>query len=182
MDAGLACPLISKGDGGTLRRSAYLLSSGEVIGTYHQVHLREGEGGEWAAGHELPVLHTPYGRIGVMLDEDGLLPEVTRVLMLKGAELVLWPSASSPYPLRTIARTRADENKVFIALATPLEENAAPATAIVNPMGAVMAAAFPDIEQAIAGQIAWGLTRYKEMAPNTNVILNRQPAAYKGLI
>jgi hypothetical protein len=63
-----------------------------------------------------------------------------------------------------------------------LEETAAPATAIVNPMGTVMAAAFPDIEQAIAGQIAWGLTRYKEMAPNTNVVLNRQPAAYKGLI
>jgi hypothetical protein len=48
-------------------------------------------------------------------------------------------------------------------------------------MGAVIAAALPDIEQAIAGQMAWGLTRYKEMAPNTNVVLNRQPAAYRGL-
>ncbi len=181
LGAGLACPLISRGEDGKRRRSMYLLSRGDVIGTYHQAHLREGEAGEWAAGDAMPVLETPYGRIGMMMDEEGLLPEVTRVLMLQGAELILWSSASSRYPYRTIARTRADENKVFIAVATPLEEGATPATALVNPLGAVMAASLPDIEQGIAGQIAWGLTRYKEMAPNTNVVLNRQPEAYKPL-
>jgi predicted amidohydrolase len=117
-----------------------------------------------------------------MQDEEGLLPEVARVLMLQGADLILWPVACSKFPLRTIARTRADENKVFIALATPLEEGVTAQSALFNPAGALIAAALPDIEQAIAGQVAWALARYKEMVPNTNVVLNRQPSAYSGLV
>jgi predicted amidohydrolase len=176
---GLACPLISKGTGGKLRRSVYLLSQGQVIGVYDQVHLADAA---WQAGDALPVFDTPYGRIGIMQDEEGLLPEVARVLMLQGADLILWPAACSKFPLRTIARTRADENKVFIALATPLEEGVTPQSALFNPAGALIAAALPDIEQAIAGQVAWALARYKEMVPNTNVVLNRQPSAYSGLV
>ncbi|HEX7588091.1 MAG TPA: hypothetical protein VF478_07240, partial [Anaerolineae bacterium] len=80
------------------------------------------------------------------------------------------------------ARTRADENKVFVALSTPLEAQMPAQSALLNPAGAFLAAAFPDIEQAIGGQIAWALARYKEMAPNTNVVLSRQPSAYTGLV
>ena len=178
LGCGLACPLISKGSGGERRRSVYLLSKGEVIGVYDQAHLAETG---WQAGDGLPMFDTPYGRIGIMQDDEGLLPEVARVLMLQGADLILWPASSSKYPLRMIARTRADENKVFIALATPLEEGVLPQSALLSPAGAYLAAALPDIEQAIAGQVAWALARYKEMAPNTNVVLSRQPSAYAGL-
>ena len=175
LDCGLACPLISKEADGKRARSVYLIASGKVIGKYDQVHLADNG---WRAGDTLPVFDTPYGRIGIIQNDEGLLPETARVLMLQGADLILWSAASSNYPLRMIARTRADENKVFIALATPLEENVPPQTALINPAGAFFATALPDIEQAIAGQIAWAMTRYKEMAPNTNVVLNRQPEAY----
>jgi predicted amidohydrolase len=175
LECGLACPLISKDAGGKRARSVYVLSRGEVIGKYDQVHLTD-DG--WRAGDALPVFDTPYGRIGIIQNDEGLLPEAARVLMLQGADLILWAAASSKYPLRMIARTRADENKVFLALATPLEQDAPPQTALINPAGAFFAAALPDIEQAIAGQFAWALTRYKDMAPNTNVVLNRQPEVY----
>ncbi|MBI3940070.1 MAG: carbon-nitrogen hydrolase family protein [Acidobacteria bacterium] len=175
LGCGLACPLISKGSNGRRRRTVYLLSKGDLMGAYHQVHLA---GERWEAGDTLPVFDTPYGRIGIMQDDEGLLPEVARVLMLQGADLILWNASSSRYPLRIIARARADENKVFIALATPLEENTPTQSALVNPAGAFLATALPDLEQAIAGQVAWALARYKEMAPNTNVVLNRQPAVY----
>jgi hypothetical protein len=62
-----------------------------------------------------------------------------------------------------------------------LEEGVLPHSALLSPAGAFLAAALPDIEQAIAGQVAWALARYKEMAPNTNVVLSRQPSAYAGL-
>ncbi len=178
---GLACPMVTRETDGKRRHSMYLLSKGQVIARYDQTHLPSGWAGDWQAGESLAVANTPYGRIGMMLGDEGLLPEVARVLMLQGADLILWPSATSRFPLRMIARTRADENRVFVALATPLQDDAAPQTALVNPAGALVAAALPDIEQAIAGQIAWALARYKEMAPNTNVVLNRQPSTYRRL-
>ena len=181
LGCGLACPLISSGTDGKRRKSVYLVSSGDVIGTYHQTHLSPEQGGEWEAGGSLPVWDTPYGRIGIMLDDEGLVPEVARVLMLQGADLILWPAASSRFPLRMIARTRADENRVWVAHAAPLQGEGPASTALINPAGVPVASALPDVEHALAGQIAWALSRYKEMAPNTNVVLNRQPAAYRSL-
>ena len=182
LDCGLVCPLITTEEDGRPARAVYLLDRGQVLGVYHQTHFGEDERGMYRAGDELPVFETDYGRVGVMLNLEGLLPEVARTLMLRGADLILWPSHSSPYPLRTIARSRADENKVFVALVTPLEEGAASQTALVNPAGGFVAAALPDIEQGIAGQMAWALTRYKEMAPNTHVVFNRQPHLYSRLV
>ena len=93
----------------------------------------------------------------------------------------LWIDNWYNLPLRTIGRSRADENKVFVALATPVGESAPPATALIAPSGKIMAAALPNIEQGVAGQMAWSATRLKEMAPNTNVVLNRQPASFSEL-
>ncbi len=178
LGCGMACPLITHRNNGKRRRTVYLLSNGEVIGSWDQAHASEPARQDWEVDDDLHVVNTPYGRIGVMQNEEGLLPEVARVLMLKGADLILWPATWSEFPLRTIARTRADENRVFVVLASPLEQNAVPQTAIISPLGSVLSASLPDIEQAIAGQITWALTRYKEMAPNTNVVLNRQPGAF----
>lgn len=174
----VACTLISE----NRYKTVYLIDAGDVLGTYRKTHLSNGEADELHAGDSLTVHDTPYGRIGILLDDEGLIPEVPRSLMLQGADLILWPAQTSTYPLRTIARSRADENKIFVAVVTPLEESAPPQTAIVNPGGAFMASTLPDIEQAAAGQIAWGTARYKEMAPNTNVVHNRQPAAYQQLL
>jgi hypothetical protein len=57
----------------------------------------------------------------------------------------------------------------------------APQSALISPSGAFIATSLPDIEQGIAGQIAWALARFKEMAPNTNVVLSRQPLTYIGI-
>lgn len=179
LQCGLVAPLISPTDGDRRRLSAYVLARGEIVGEYHQVHLDGGQATRFQAGDEIAVFDTPYGRLGIMLNDEGLVPEMARCLMLQGAEMIVWPSGGSPYPLRTIARCRADENKVFVALATPLLPGQAPQTALFNPGGASLAAALPDVEQAIAGQVARALTRLKEMAPNTHVVHNRQPAAYK---
>lgn len=182
LGCGLVCPLISLSNNGQLSRAVYLIDRGQVLGVYHQTHLTDDEMGLFEAGDKLPVFETPYGRVGVMLNSEGLLPEVPRTLMLQGADLIIWPTHFLPYSLRTIGRTRADENKVFLALATPLEEDSLPQSSLINPAGGFLAVALPDIEQGIAGQMAWALTRYKEMAPNTHVVFNRQPDNYGQLV
>ena len=106
------------------------------------------------------------------------MPEMPRCLMLNGADTILWPARSSQWPLRMLARARADENKVHVVLATPVGGGAV----LVNPSGIMMAAGLPDVEQAIAAQVAWVGSRYKEMAPSTSVVWGRVPGAYRMLV
>lgn len=156
-------------------RTCFIWDGGELVGKYRKVHQQDAG---YTAGEELCVLETRFGRLGIMLDEEALLPEVSRCLMLKGADMILWPAQLSHWPLRTLARARADENKVYVVLATPVGGG----TALVNPAGAIMAAGLPDVEQAIAAQVAWVNSRCKEMAPSTHVVRGRIPGAYQELL
>lgn len=89
------------------------------MGKYRKTHVQSG--GDWkfyAAGEELPVFETPWGRAGVMICYDRQFPEVPRALMQKGAKLVLNPSWGMFGELNeTMMRTRAYENGVFIVFA-----------------------------------------------------------------
>jgi len=161
-------------EGSSRYRTCFVWDCGELVGKYRKVHQAD-EG--FTAGDELCVLETRYGRLGVMLDEEALVPEVPRCLMLKGADTLLWPARSSRWPLRMLGRARADENKVYVVLATPVGGGAV----LVNPAGIMMAAGLPGVEQAIAAQVAWVNSRYKEMAPSTHVVWGRIPGAYRRL-
>lgn len=46
------------------------------------------------AGNTLDPFPTAFGKVGVMICYDGFFVEVTRTLVLKGADLILWPSRS----------------------------------------------------------------------------------------
>ncbi len=161
--------------GGRRYRTAMLWDQGRLVGRYRKVHT---EGSDYAAGDSLPVFETRFGRLGMMLDEEALLPEVPRCLMLGGADLLIWHAGPTNLPLRMLARARADESKVYLALGAAFGQG----TALVNPAGAFLAAALPDAEQVIAGQVAWVTARYKEMAPSTHVVWGRRPETYKELI
>lgn len=161
--------------GGVRYRTAVLWDKGELVGKYRKVHT---DGSGYAAGESLPVFPTRFGRLGFMLDEEALLPEVPRCLMLGGADVVIWQAGRTDLPLRLLARARADESKVYLALGAAFGQG----TALVNPAGAFLAAALPDVEQVIAGQVAWVTARYKEMAPSTHVVWGRRPETYKELI
>ena len=174
-------------DGAYRYRTCFLWDAGKLVGKYRKAHPDAG----YVAGNELAVFDTSFGRLGIMLDEEGLLPEVARCLMLKGADTILWPSRPFDWPLPMVARSRADENKVHVVLATAMgpslnqvakEGRMGKGTAIINPGGAIVAAALPDVEQVIAVQVVWALSRYKEMAPNTNVVWSRMPETYEALV
>ena len=173
-ECGLASTL-TEYEGTRKYRTCFVWDEGELVGQYRKAH-QEDVG--YTAGDGLCVLETRFGRLGIMLDEEALLPEVARCLMLNGADVILWPARPSRWPLRMLARARADENRVYVVLATSVGGGAA----LVNPCGTVVAAALPDVEQAIAAQVAWANSRYKEMAPSTHVVFGRVPGTYAGLI
>lgn len=93
-------------------------NQGELMGTYNKTHLWAGERYWFRAGNEYPVFETEFGKIGMMICYDGGFPEVSRILALKGAELILCPSA---FPIHDkdmwdiYFQTRALENGCFVA-------------------------------------------------------------------
>jgi predicted amidohydrolase len=92
---------------------------GKLLGTYSKSHT----GGElYAPGSAFPVFDTPHGRIGLLICYDRQVPETSRILAVRGAEMILIP-AYSPSVSRMnedlMMQIRAYENNVFIALANP---------------------------------------------------------------
>ena len=76
-------------------------------------------------GHNanLPVVDTPFGRIGMLINEDILFSHYARVLVYEGAEIILNPSREkSDYMFESRQRaraTRAYESSAYVAVSTP---------------------------------------------------------------
>lgn len=73
---------------------SYLFDNkGDIIGSCKKSHLvLKSEGRYIKAGNESPVFRTRIGNIGIQICRDLLYPEITRRLMLNGAEIVFCPS------------------------------------------------------------------------------------------
>ncbi len=92
--------------------------AGRIVGHYAKVHPTRGEmarGG--VAGDDFPVFDLDFGRIGVVICHDLSFPESTRVLGLRGAEVVFWPSWWSGWGEElsfTVIRSRAIDNACYL--------------------------------------------------------------------
>lgn len=105
-------------DNGSFYNSSALVGPDGLIGVYRKIHLYYRENIFFKRGNlGLPVFNTPIGKIGMMICFDWLFPEVTRTLMLKGAQLIAHPSnLVLPYCPDAMV-TRCLENRVFTATA-----------------------------------------------------------------
>jgi predicted amidohydrolase len=109
-------------------------ADGTVAGTAHRTHPAGPyifEGGElWDLPYEedddLPVIDMGWGKVGVVTCSEVFVPEVARVLALKGAELCLFPTGILIDELgyadnwRTLVRARAIENLMYTAVTVNL--------------------------------------------------------------
>jgi hypothetical protein len=75
-----------------------------------------------------------------------------------------------------VARTRSDENRVYTAAAWP------DGGIITAPTGAPLTIVPRGTGIAMAAQVNKALSRWKDMAPGTNVVHDRVPEAYGALI
>lgn len=149
-------------------RAVLIDAGGTTLATWLRSH------GPGAPGDGLgPVVDTAAGRLGVLLDEDGLAPEPARCLMLAGAEVLVW--FAGDLGVAGMAASRAAENRVALVVATAY---GAPTTArILDPNGVSLAdtGALPRLNAAV---VSIAETRRKEMAPGTDVVAGRQPSTY----
>jgi predicted amidohydrolase len=114
----------------------FIGDDGVTIGKYHKTHLRghDAEARLYREGDSLPVFETKWGPTGIMICYDRQVPEVARVLRIKGARLLLVPS-NGGYGERNevVVRARAYENAAFLVFSHPKEG------LILDPRGHVVA-------------------------------------------
>ncbi len=103
--------------------------SGDLIATYRKVHLFAAERAWYGAGDVPMVIDTPLGRVGLSICYDLIFPEFIRKLVDMGAEIIVnstnWITNDfqrnvwgwSGEAVEALARTRALENGVFLAMA-----------------------------------------------------------------
>jgi predicted amidohydrolase len=99
---------------------------------------------EYAEADELPVFETRLGRIGLLVCSEVYVPELTRVLVLRGAEIILCPAGGAINELldswRTMVRARAIESLVYAAACQNLYEDGEEGVAIIAAPERVLAA------------------------------------------
>ena len=78
---------------GNLFNSAVLIGPEGVLGVHRKVHTPGGEKHIYAAGNRLEVFSTPVGRIGMLICYDACFPEAPRIQALRGAEIIVMPTA-----------------------------------------------------------------------------------------
>ena len=109
------------------QNSAFVVSkSGEILMKYSKVHTCDfADERTVEPGKEFKVCDFDGIRLGVMICYDREYPESARVLMLKGAEIILVPNdCGSMMPRIQALSTRAYENMVGVAMANPNGGNA----------------------------------------------------------
>ncbi|OGV53426.1 MAG: hypothetical protein A2017_00440 [Lentisphaerae bacterium GWF2_44_16] len=117
---------------------------GKLAGTYDKVHPAPGE--KTVPGNEFPVYMVDGVKIGMQICYDLNMPEGCRILALKGAEIIFWPTmwtGPSQHFIDCTMRTRAMENYLTLVASgyvcyTPKFKSLAP-TAIVSWDGFILA-------------------------------------------
>lgn len=103
--------------------SALIQDDGSIAGVYRKTHLFSAEAHYFTAGNEWPVFTTKLGNIGVMICYDLEFPEVTRLLRLNGADMVLVNTANmEPYERyqHIYMQSRAMENEIPLVICNRL--------------------------------------------------------------
>lgn len=86
-------------DGTRYDTSLLISDAGELVGTQQMVHIAQApqfyEQDYYAPGDGFRVFDTPLGRIGIVICFDRHYPESIRTSVLRGADLVLVPTANT---------------------------------------------------------------------------------------
>jgi N-carbamoylputrescine amidase len=121
-EAVIVLPLFEREDM-TYYNSAFVIDAdGSLKGVYRKLHLPDiplwEEKFYFASGDRgFPVIDTSCGRLGIQISWDNLFPEGSRILALKGADIVLAPTAcafKSQHIWQTVITGNAITNAVFV--------------------------------------------------------------------
>jgi predicted amidohydrolase len=174
--------------------SVHVDSEGELKAVYRKVHMFdvEIEGRSYnesdmeRAGEEIVLSETQDGvELGLAICYDLRFPELFRILAVRGARVIVLPSAFTLPTTRdhweTLIRARAIENQTFVIAANqigphPGGQRSGGRSMIVDPWGVVLAQA-PDREGYVVAEL--DLEYQREVRAKLPSLANRCPAAYR---
>jgi predicted amidohydrolase len=160
-----------------LYNTAVLLGPDGLIGKYRKTHLPTHSVFEekryFRLGYEAPVFETEIGKIGLTICYDMFFPEISRLLRLKGSQLIVCISASPAVRSRffeVFTAARALENTVFLAYVNLVGvENGLQfwgGSRTIAPDGSILAKAKYDEEDLVIGTIDYAdLERAEAFVP-----------------
>jgi predicted amidohydrolase len=178
----------------TANTSVHIGPDGELRATYRKIHMfdvevdgtvyRESDSEE--PGDQIVVSELADGvRLGMSICYDVRFPELYRILAVRGAEIVVVPSAFTLATTRdhweVLVRSRAIENQCFVIAPNqvgshPPGHRSGGRSLIVDPWGLVLACA-PDREAAIVADL--DLEALREVRRRLPSLANRRPEAYE---
>ena len=156
----------------------FISNKGEIIGTYRKIHLFDTEKDWFTAGTEYKVFDTEIGRIGLFICYDASFPEVSRILAIKGAELLVhstnW-NKPDDYDM---------ENTVYIACCNRIGKDKSldffGHTRILDPTGRIISEIKGEVEGYTYASLDYG--RINKLKENGYTMLSeRRPELYKSL-
>lgn len=123
---GVVATALTQGESKPLNSAFVINKDGKILMKYSKVHTCDFSDEKWIeSGDEFKVCDFHGIKIGIMICYDREYPESARILMLKGAEIILTPNDCGAMAPRIQAlSTRAYENMVGVVMANPNGENA----------------------------------------------------------
>ncbi len=137
---------------------------GKMLGKYRKIHLAAypplDEDSCFSPGNALEIIEIGDMKWGLMICYDLRFPELSRALVLKGAEVLVLCSAW-PFPRvthwKTLTCARAIENQAYLIAANRVGTDGmltfCGSSCIVDPYGVIVASAAEDREALIVGEI-----------------------------
>jgi predicted amidohydrolase len=180
---------------GRIYNSAALLGPEGLLATYRKTHLPLLGLDRYvkAGARLLPPVHTPVGRLGLLICYDLRFPEPARALALRGAEVVLlptaWPAAASLYP-DFMAQSRAAENRITLLAANHVGEERGTQylgrSLAVDPAGRILAQASQEQEELLLVDVDPQASRVKDLIFTAgeyelHLFKDRRPELYRPL-
>lgn len=171
--------------------SALLIGPEGLIHTYRKLHLFNTEKDCFDPGDApLEVVSVCGVNIGLMVCFDWIFPEVTRILSLKGADLICHPSNLVLSFCQAAMLTRSIENRVFTITANRYGTESRThgsltftgQSQITGPTGELFHRAKPDTEELHILSIDVEKARKKKITEKNDVFDDRCPAFYHDLV
>jgi N-carbamoylputrescine amidase len=174
-------------------------ADGSIAGKFRKVHIPEGpqylEKYYFTPGDlGYPVFQTAYATIGVGICWDEWFPEVARILGMKGAQIIFYPSAIGSEPDRpdyssqaaweTVIKSHGIANALFIAALNRVgredDMRFYGGSFISNPFGDVLARGDDHSDQVVAA--ALDLQQIREFRDLFHFYRDRRPETYSELL
>ncbi|SOC05499.1 predicted amidohydrolase [Ureibacillus xyleni] len=138
----LVVPFIDKKEEDLFIAVAVIEKSGEILQVYHKSFLWNKENLKFkhGANHFEPI-QTSIGKVGLLICYDMEFPEPSRILTLRGAELIIIPSffsfeSEKRWDIQLPAR--AIDNTVFVLGVNAVGEGSCGKSKLINPKGALV--------------------------------------------